>query len=325
MSKKESEKRQDNDTSRSAQSEVTSKALHPGVVPNSKSDKYSDGHPLDEIHYLECKLILKPDRFTAAKTFLEYGALVGKAAKTFGIDLNSKGVLLNPRIREVLFLDTADFRLYNNAFILRQRIPYELGFPAGDPEIVFKFRHSDMQTTANLDVRPNIVREYRIKFKAEALPLKDQVGGYRLLFSHNVEFGLSQLPEGDRTSMTTAANIFPCLAHLKKSPEEHIELVNQTIVEEVLQDLGILDFGKGVTAKANVALWRERGMHRPLCGEFAFQAKFKRRDELHEKSIERVRAFFIALQQAGRDWLSLGTTKTGMVYRLRGNPPNAHE
>ena len=66
-------------------------------------------------------------------------------------------------------------------------------------------------------------------------------------------------------------------------------------------------------------------MHRPLCGEFAFQAKFKRRDELHDKAIERVRAFFIALQQAGRDWLSLGTTKTGMVYRLHGNPPQAHE
>jgi len=53
--------------------------------------------------------------------------------------------------------------------------------------------------------------------------------------------------------------------------------------------------------------------------------KFKRGDELHEKARERMRAFFIALQQAGREWLSLGTTKTGMVYRLKGNPPQAHE
>ncbi len=49
-----------------------------------------------------------------------------------------------------------------------------------------------------------------------------------------------------------------------------------TIVEEVLQDIGILDFGEGITAKANVALWRARGDHRPLIGEFAFQIKFKR-------------------------------------------------
>ena len=178
----------------------------------------------------------------------------------------------------MLFLDTADARLYNHAFILRRRIAYQDGFPVADPEIVFKFRHPDMQTAAELDVRPQIAGNYRIKFKAEALPLKDQVGGYRMLFSHNVEFPLSQAPEGDRTSMETLAKIFPCLASLKQSASDRVELVNQTIVEEVLQDLGTLDFGKDVTANANIALWRERGMHRPLCGEFAFQAKFKRRD-----------------------------------------------
>jgi hypothetical protein len=294
-------------------------------VPDLKDGTYSDGHPLDQVQYLECKLILKPDRFTAAKTFLEYGALVGKTANEFGISLNNRNVVLAPELREVLFADTGDCFLYNHAFILRRRIRYDQGFLTGDPEIVFKFRHPDMQAAADLDVRPKIAGEYQIKFKAEALPLKDQVGGIRFLFSHNVEVGLSQLPERDRTSMTTLASIFPCVAGLKNSSTDRIETVNQTIVEEVLQDLGVLDFGHGITAKANVALWRERGMYRPLCGEFAFQAKFKRGDELHEKARERMRAFFIALQQAGREWLSLGTTKTGMVYRLRGNPPQAHE
>ena len=295
------------------------------IIPELKDGTYSDGHPLDRVQYLECKLILKPDRFTAAKTFLDYGALVGKTASEFGVSLDNRGVVLAPELREVLFLDTRDCFLYNQAFILRRRIRYEQGFLTGDPEIVFKFRHPDMQTAADLDVRPKIAGQYRIKFKAEVLPLKDQVGGLRFLFSHNVEVGLSQLPEGDQTSMATLANIFPCLAGLKKSSSARIETVNQTIVEEVLQDLGVLDFGHGITAKASVALWRERGMYRPLCGEFAFQAKFDRGDELHEKARERMRAFFIGLQQSGRDWLSLGTTKTGMVYRLRGNPPQAHE
>jgi len=234
-------------------------------------------------------------------------------------------VVLSPQIREVLFLDTADFRLYNHAFILRRCIAYKDGFPAGEPEIVFKFRHPDMQKAAELDVRPNFAGNYRIKFKAEALPLKDQVGGYRMLFSHNAQFPLSQAPEGDRTSMATLAHVFPALGPLKTSDADKVELVNQTIVEEVLQDLGTLDFGKGVTAGANIAVWRERGSHRSMCGEFAFQAKFKRRDELHEKAMERCRQFFIALQQSGRDWLYLGTTKTGLVYRLKGNPPQSHE
>ena len=297
----------------------------PPTVADSKRGQYSDGHPLDEVQYLECKLILKPDRFTAAKVFLDYGKLVAKTAKEFGIGFSNKGVVLKPVIREVVFLDTVDFRLYNNAFILRQRIAYESGFPSGEPEIVFKFRHEDMQKAAALDVRPKFAGNYRIKFKAEALPLRDQVGGYRLLFSHNAQFPLSQAPEGDRESMGTLARVFPALEALKTSDADRVELVNQTVVEEVLQDLGVLDFGKGITADSNVSIWRERGTHHPLCGEFAFQAKFKRRDDVQEKAMNRCQQFFIALQQSGRDWLFLGTTKTGLVYRLKGNPPQSHE
>jgi hypothetical protein len=125
--------------------------------------------------------------------------------------------------------------------------------------------------------------------------------------------------------MAPLVRVLPALEPLTTSETDRVELVNETIVKEVLQDPGELDFGKGVTAESNIAIWRERGTHRPMCGEFAFEAKFKRADELHEKAMERGRQFFIALQQSGRDWLSLGTTKTGLVYRLKGYPPQAHE
>src|SRR5262245_26810910 len=297
----------------------------PPRVADLTHGHYSDGSPLDEVQYLECKLILKPDRFTAAKVFFEYGKLVERTAKEFGIDFSDKGVVLKPAIREVTFLDTADFRLYNHAFILRRRIRYEDGLPMGDPETVFKFVHPEMQKAAERAMRRNSAGHYRIKFKDEVLPLQDQVGGYRLLFSHNAQFPLSQAPEGDRTALGTLARVFPALAALKTSDTERVALVNQTIIEEVLQDLGVLDFGRGVTADANIAIWRERGTHHPLCGEFAFEAKFKRRDDFHKRAMDRSRQFFIALQQSGRDWLALGTTKTGLVYRLKGNPPQSHE
>src|SRR5262245_48070739 len=261
---------------------MSNKESQPARVPHHKQGGYSDGSPLDEVHYLECKLILKPDPFTAAKVFFDYGQLVTRTAKEFGIVLRNDGVVLKPQIREVVFGDTADFQLYNNSFILRRRTVYKDGFPEGEPEIVFKFRHPDMQKAAELDMRPKIAGNYRIKFKAEALPLKDQVGGYRLLFSHNVQFPLSQAPEGYHTSLGTLARVFPGLEQLKPSDADRIELVNQTIVEEVLQDLGVLDFGKGVTAASNIAIWRERGTHHALGGELAFQAKFNRRDELHD-------------------------------------------
>jgi hypothetical protein len=165
---------------------------------------------------------------TNGVVFLEYGKLVAQTAKQFGIDYVDKGMALKPKIREVMFLDTADFRLYNHPFILRRRIRYVDGFPAGDPEIVFKFRHPDVQKAAELDVRPNIAGNYRIKFKAESLPLKDQVGGYRNLFSHNVQFPLSRAPKGDQTSMRTLAHVFPVLEALRTSDTDRVELVNDT-------------------------------------------------------------------------------------------------
>jgi hypothetical protein len=301
--------------------------LRPERVPDIKPGQYSDGHPLDEVQYLECKVILKPERFISRKSFWEFAKLIGPTAKKFDVDFSTEGMEDKKcQIREVLFIDTKDFRLYNNAFILRRRIPYEDGFPVGDPEIVFKFRHPDIQKAAEMDVRPTLKGPIKIKFKAEALPLRDAIGGYRLLFSHNVEFGLSELKAGeDRYSMDTIVKVLPALAPLKKHKDERVELVSDVIVEEVLQDVGVLDFGKGIKGKTNVALWRARGDHRPLVGEFAFQLKFKRRDELHEKVLGRTKDFFCALQTVARDWVSVGTTKTGVVYRLKGNPPNAHE
>jgi hypothetical protein len=41
--------------------------------------------------------------------------------------------------------------------------------------------------------------------------------------------------------------------------------------------------------------------------------------------MERCKRFFVTLQEIAREWVSLGSTKTGVVYRLKGNPPHAHE
>ena len=194
------------------------------------------------------------------ENFHDFSRIVRHTAEAAEVDYSTeefKG--LRPQIREVLFADTQDVRLYNNAFILRRRVDYVDGFAVGDPEIVFKFRHPDLQKTAEMDVRPKFLDDYRIKFKAEALPLKDQIGSYRLLYSHNAQFPLSRVHEADRTSMKTLSRVFPVLETIKTSDADKVELVNATAVEEVLLDIKLLDFGKGVTAKANAAVWRTRG------------------------------------------------------------------
>ena len=322
---KDEKKKDDNKQNNMANSQPAAAGGWLGAQAQS-AGTYSDGHPLDTVHYLEAKLILKPDRFVSVDSFREFGRLVQRTAKELKVGfVTDPKVGRRPDIREIVFMDTPDFRLYNNAFILRRRISYIDGFPVGDPEIVFKFRHPDEKKAAEMDVRPNISGKYQIKFKAEALPLKDQYGGFRILYSHNCQFGLSQMHEGDRFGTWTLAQVFPALSMLKKSKDEECTLVNEAIIEEVLLELGDLDFGKGVQGHCNVALWRTRGEHTPLVGEFAYQLKFNRGDEIHEKPRKLSEQFFITLQHDVKDWISLGTTKTGMVYRLKGNPPQSHE
>jgi hypothetical protein len=297
-----------------------------GRVPELEPGKYADGLPLHQVEYLCCKLILRPNRFVSRQSLFSFAKVMREPAAEHGVVLTTKGFQDEPlKIREVLFMDTADFRLYNNAFILRRRIPYEDGFPAGEPEIVFKFRHPDIQKAAEMDVRPQIRGDHRVKFKCQALPLKDQLGGIRMLFSHNVQFPRSSAGQVANINMETMSKVFPVLGGLRKAPDEKLDLVSDTIVEEVLQDIGLLDFGQGVSARTNVAIWRTRGEHRPLIGEFAFQVRFKDRKELAREALKRMEEFFVSLQYAAKDWIALNATKTGVVYRLLGNPPKSHE
>jgi hypothetical protein len=289
--------------------------------------RYPEGEPFDQVQYLEGKLILQPDHFTSVETFRDFGGLVQRTARALGVGfLNDPNTQKRPAMREILFFDTPDIRLYKNCFILRRRTSYVDGFPVGDPEIVFKFRHPDEQKAAAVDVRPLIAGKYRIKFKAEALPVKNQVGGYRILYSHNCQFGLSQVHEADRMAMSTLVRVLPALSAIKKSAQERVSLVNKAIVEEVLLPLGKLDFGRGTVAKCDVALWRTRGEHKPLVGEFAFQVKFNQKEDFHKKARRLCEQFFITLQYDVKDWLSLDTTKTGVVYRMQyGNDLQSYE
>jgi len=297
-----------------------------GQIPQLRPGTYADGLPLHQLQYLCCKLVLKPNRFRSRKSLFDFAKVLREPADRNHVAFSVGAYKDAPiQIREVLFVDTSDFRLYNNAFILRRRIRYEEGFPIGEPEIVFKFRHQDIQKAAETDVRPQILGDHVVKFKCQALPLKGKLGGIRFLYSHNVQFPRSNVGDHHVLSMGTMARIFPALECIRKEPQEPISLVNDTIIEEVLQDIGTLDFGQGIRAKVNMGLWRTRGEHRPLVGEFAFQIKFKDRKELNPGAMMKARAFFIALQYAAQDWIALDATKTGIVYRLHGNAPTSHE
>jgi hypothetical protein len=134
----------------------------------------------------------------------------------------------------------------------------------------------------------------------------------RSLFSHNCTLDAPP-PLRDRPFAEVAAAL-PALGQLALGPDTAIQLVNGLAAEEVLADLGELHFGHGLKARATIAVWRDRGPQLPLVGEFAFQCKFDRAADLHEKAKRRADEFFCAFQVEARDRVQVGATKTGVIY-----------
>jgi hypothetical protein len=64
---------------------------------------------------------------------------------------------------------------------------------------------------------------------------------------------------------------------------------------------------------------------RSLSGEFAFQCKFDRLQEVHPPALEPSEEFYKAVQLDCAEWIKIGTTKTAMVYGLGKVPVKNHE
>lgn len=280
---------------------------------------------MDDIHYREYKILLRPERFFDPHQFEVYWHKLCLIAPEFKVGVTTNKDGFKRQVREVLFYDTPDYDLYRNAFILRKRTFYTDGWPEPQHELTFKFRHADLETAAGIDVTPHLHGTANIKFKEELLPLKNRLGGVRSLYSHNVEFPYRPRGLADPTASETLVGIFPALSPILCEAGEHVEFVNHTAVEEVLQQLGTLEFGKTMAAPCNVSVWRTRGEQTQLVGEFAYQVRFNSRDELGAKALQRSESFFRALQDEARDWVLLGATKTGAVYRLQGASVESHE
>lgn len=269
---------------------------------------------MDDIHYREYKILLRPERFFDPHQFAEYWKKVCAVAPDFKVGIENGKEGFKRHVREVLFYDTPDYELYRNAFILRKRTYYTDGWPEPEHELVLKFRHTDLATAADVDVTPHLQGNAVIKFKEELLPLKDQVGGMRSLYSHNCVLlspGLT-LDAG----LARISTVFPSIRRFCNHDDADVKLVNNMPVEEVLVNAGTLDFGKDLVAKATIAVWRDRTTETSLIGEFAFQLKFESYDALHAKAKVRTEQFFKALQTRAPEWVQLGATKTAVVYNF---------
>ncbi|WP_395664534.1 hypothetical protein [Methylocella sp.] len=279
---------------------------------------------MDDVHYREYKILLRPERFFAPSQFEAFWKKVRAVAEKTGVDVETAKRAFDREVREIQFYDTDGADLYRNAFILRKRTFYVDGWPAAEHELTLKFRHPELPVAAATDVTPHLAVDADIKFKEEILPLKASVGGLRRLYSHNCVLATPQLEI--EQGLAHIASVFPCLdALVKSSNGAPLRLVNDLPVEEIMVEPGRLDFGHRLDAKATIALWRNRSTETSLIGEFAFQAKFESYDGLSDKAKARSEAFFMELQRDAPEWVALGTTKTAVVYQFGGRPECGRE
>ncbi len=140
--------------------------------------------PWIDIHYREYKILLRPERFFDPHQFVEYWKKVCAVAPDFKVGIENGKEGFKRHVREVLFYDTPDYELYRNAFILRKRTYYTDGWPEPERELVVEVPPPDLATAADVDVTLISRATPPSSSRKELLPLKDQVGGMRSLYSH---------------------------------------------------------------------------------------------------------------------------------------------
>ncbi|MBS7702822.1 hypothetical protein [Chelatococcus asaccharovorans] len=279
---------------------------------------------MEDLHYREYKILLRPERFFNPQQFEVFWKKIAAIAAKHKVEVATNKNAFQRQVREVLFYDTNDHALYKNAFILRRRTFYTDGWPDPAHELTFKYRHPSLDSAAAVDVTPHLQCSAAIKFKEEILPLKDSLGGMRSLYSHNCVL-MSPALELNQ-GVEHIASIFPALGQLHSGATgPKIKLVNNLSVEEVQVNVGTFSFGRDLEAKATIAVWRNRASETPLIGEFAFQTKFNRYDDLHAKAKKRSEDFFVDVQNQEPEWVALGTTKTALVYGLGKAVTVGHE
>jgi len=102
-------------------------------------------------------------------------------------------------------------------------------------------------------------------------------------------------------------------------------VVNGVSIQEYQVDLGMLEFGHKLEAKATLAMWRVRTTNAPIVAEFGYQLKFDSLESVRRKQRELSEFFYTEVQSRASDWLQRGTTKTALIYGFGNTNPKHQE
>jgi hypothetical protein len=263
--------------------------------------------------YRKFKLPLHHSRLTDPEALVEFWSLARGAADTVGVTLSEPDWAEPARARRVVFYDTDEFDLYGNCFILRKRTSLRRNHSAR-VEVALKFRHADRRSVANMDLRPAAEIPHTIRFKEQILPPPDNELGMGSIFSRACK--IIEPCDLEGVPYRTLAEVFPALRRPEVDPDATLKVVRGAIVSETISEIGRLDLGDGIAAKALISLWRLEREREGLTGEFSFQIKYDAAKVRSERIRELSESFYLALQLRLAGWGKAGATKVHEVYRL---------
>jgi hypothetical protein len=280
----------------------------------SKDAKTATATPL--VTHREFKLLLKPEKFPSRRAVLEFNELLHKAADKLGVHYDPVESL-DSQLRIVQFYDTKNEDLRKNKLIFRIRQIRQGGWPDDSWELTFKCRAPAYDKAAAFDTNTTLTKLQKKKFKEELIR-GEAPGTMASIFSNNVIVEYPEIPLEAPLSRLAAA--LPHLNTLGLDMTQTMSIVAGAKVFELQSDLGTLNFGHGVTARATLALWARPVPDRfePLVAEFGFSTHVLGKDEKEEKGQKAADEFFKALQGPLHDYLYEGTTKTALIYGDEG-------
>lgn len=267
----------------------------------------------------ECKMLLKSERFADRQTgAAELLKLVKSACVQTGLPFTPSGLFNEESVRLISFLDTAKFDLYRQGYVLRRRQDAELGRsqqvrPTRKKfELTFKFRHPEPTVAIEHSTQAHNGFQSKESFEENLLVKESTIDR---VYDRSTKVELKMYP-GE--NLGGFAQVFPDLLRLGIVAAAPIVRVNDIEVVEFQRELGTIDLGMNVKAKAVVSVWYRGQETKPLIAEFSFKSKLVSRDRLNSlinHTRRRSDDLLRELQKAGAAWIAVGATKTGLIYQ----------
>ena len=213
-------------------------------------------------------------------------------------------------IREIRFYDTADFVLYHNDYIFRER----KGSQNRKKEVTLKFRHHDRYVAEDRDMLPKKIGKGSRKFE------EDIKTRFQILYSYSSSLSCKEKQQFE--SLKDISRLYPGIVNdiADFNTVEKLQLVNSLSVQEIIIKGAeiLLCESPEIKAESALIIWYDLDTDKvePIIVEFSFRYGNQKKERYVRRASQNAYDLFLAIQQKMNEWCEPGNnTKTGFLYK----------